>query len=171
MRARRWLAARLGCHSRQWAQRSPFPFLRGGVSALPSLQLCWGVWPSYGGRRRGPTFLRQGWTGAAWPGVPLLFAFQCQAFYLGLLPLSLKINSSLCCCEEVPNTILPHPQEFSRFLGLTSHTLGPGSLAALPTARPLLCEARCLVFLRRFCFYFPSVFSVTLATECSDPAS
>lgn len=120
MRARRWLAARLGCHSRQWAQRSPFPFLRGGGSALPSLQLCWGVWPSYGGRRGGPTFLRQGWTGAAWPGVPLLFAFQCQAFYLGLLPLSLKINSSLCCCEEVPNTP-PHPGN-SR-----------GSLGSLPT--------------------------------------
>lgn len=109
------------------------------AALLGRLALLWG-------QEGGPTFLRQGWTGAAWPGVPLLFAFQCQAFYLGSLPLSLKINSSLCCCEEVPNTILPHPREFSRFLGLTSHTLGPGSLAALPTARPLLYEARCLVF-------------------------
>lgn len=85
------------------------------AALLGRLALLWG-------QEGGPTFLRQGWTGAAWPGVPLLFAFQCQAFYLGLLPLSLKINSSLCCCEEVPNTP-PHPGN-SR-----------GSLGSLPTPR------------------------------------
>lgn len=38
-------------------QRSPFSFLRGGGSALPSLQLCWGTWPSYeGGAVGGPLF-------------------------------------------------------------------------------------------------------------------
>lgn len=56
VRACQWLGARLGCHSRQWEQRSPFLFLRGGGSALPSLQLSWGTCLSY----RGPHFAQTG---------------------------------------------------------------------------------------------------------------
>lgn len=87
-----------GGQARQWGHGSPILFLRGNGSILPCPQLWWGTWC----------------------GCPVCISISSLLSWLASL--SLKINSSLCCCkeEEVPRGILGVPLAHFPHLGLGS---------------------------------------------------
>lgn len=116
-----WLGARPGCQSRQWGHGSPILFLRGNGSILPCLQLWWGTWC----------------------GCPVCISISSLLSWLASL--SLKINSSLCCCkeEEVPWGILGVPLAHFPHLGLGSSA---PFIVPFPTGSPVQRGGQCLIF-------------------------
>lgn len=137
-----WLGARPGCQSRQWGHGRPILFLRGNGTILPCLQLWWGTCHSY----RGPLFSDEvGKTHSlAWCGCPVCISISSLLSWLASL--SLKINSSLCCCkeEEVPWGILGVPLAHFPHLGLGSSS---PFVVPFPTVAPAQHGGRCLILM------------------------